>query len=166
MTNEPLLLDDEWEPPPPSRARIVLMAAGVGIVLIVACVELLRSRERMWEPENESVWVPFASVPAALSPETDFRTEPATPPTPPLPKPRAVAETAPSYLSINSSPWAELSVDGHFMGNTPQIRIRVMPGRHHLLLAREGFRTHSAWVDVPAGRTVRLTNITLTEMSR
>jgi len=46
-------------------------------------------------------------------------------------------------------------------GSTPQVRVRVTPGRHHLLLVREGFKTHSAWVDVAAGGTVRITNITL-----
>jgi hypothetical protein len=70
------------------------------------------------------------------------------------------------YLSINSSPWAELAVDGHVVGNTPQVRIRVAPGRHHLVLVREGFRTHSAWVNVSAGGTVRLTDIMLAEITR
>ena len=71
-----------------------------------------------------------------------------------------------SYLSINSSPWAQLSVDGRVVGSTPQVRVRVTPGRHHLLLVREGFQTHSAWVTVPAGGTVRLTDITLAELTR
>jgi hypothetical protein len=79
-----------------------------------------------------------------------------SPPPPPRPRPRLAG-----YLSINSSPWAELSIDGHMVGTTPQVRIRVTPGRHHLVLAREGFQTHSAWVDVLAGGTVRLTGITL-----
>ena len=61
---------------------------------------------------------------------------------------------------------AEVSVDGRVVGNTPQIKIRVTPGRHHLLLAREGFQTHSAWVVVPAGGNVRLTDITLTVVTR
>jgi len=52
-------------------------------------------------------------------------------------------------------------VDGRVVGSTPQIRVRVTPGRHHLLLVREGFKTQSAWVDVVAGGTVRITNITL-----
>src|SRR2546426_1743795 len=84
-----------------------------------------------------------------------------SPPPRPRPTPHIVERAAPAanrraaYLSINSSPWAELSVDGHVVGSTPQVRIRVTPGRHHLLLVREGFRTHSAWVTVPTGGTVR-----------
>jgi hypothetical protein len=73
---------------------------------------------------------------------------------------------APGYLSINSSPWAELSLDGHVVGNTPQVKIRVTPGRHHVQLARDGFQTHSAWVNVPAGGTMRLTGITLAAVTR
>ena len=72
----------------------------------------------------------------------------------------------PGYLSINSSPWARVLVDGRAVGTTPQVRIRVTAGRHHLLLVREGFQSHSAWVIVPAGGTVRLTNITLGEITR
>jgi len=84
-----------------------------------------------------------------------------SPPPPPPPRPRLAG-----YLSINSSPWAELSVDGRAVGSTPQIRIRVTPGRHHLILMRSGFQPHSAWVTVPAGSTVRLTDITLAAVIR
>jgi hypothetical protein len=70
------------------------------------------------------------------------------------------------YLSINSSPWAQVSVDGRVLGTTPQVKIRLTPGRHHLLLVREGFRTHSAWVNVVSGGTVRLTDITLAATTR
>jgi hypothetical protein len=72
----------------------------------------------------------------------------------------------PGYLSINSNPWAELSLDGHVVGNTPQVKIRVTPGRHHVQLVRDGFQTHSAWVNVPAGGTLRLTGITLAAEAR
>jgi len=84
-----------------------------------------------------------------------------SPPPPPRPRPQLAG-----YLSINSSPWAELSVGGRMVGSTPQVRIRVTPGRHHLVLEREGFQTHRAWVNVPAGGTVRLTDITLAEITR
>ncbi|HEV8640249.1 MAG TPA: PEGA domain-containing protein [Methylomirabilota bacterium] len=116
-----------------------------------------------------------------MSPDTLVRAEPVTPtlsredPEPqilqrPTPRPRSRAAPAanrpPGYLSINSSPWAELSVDGHVVGNTPQVRIRVTPGRHRLLLVRKGFQTHSAWVTVAAGGTLRLTDITLESVAQ
>jgi hypothetical protein len=161
LTSPPLIMDDEWEAPPPSRARIAVIGVCIGIALIVTCVELLRNRERMWEPENEAIWVPLTAVPAALLPDTELRTEPMTPP---LPAPKQIPPRA-GYLSINSSPWAELSVDGRVVGTTPKVRIRVTPGRHRLLLMREGFQTHSAWITVPAGGTLRLTGITLAKIA-
>ena len=192
----PLLLDDEWEPPPRNRGRVAVIGTLIGIALMVTSVELLRSRARMWEPDDSRVWVPPpppsppppAPPPTAMSPETGRRAErvvgtlshfdasepnevlESPPPPPPRrrPTPRIVERPnrAAGYLSINSSPWAELSVDGHVVGSTPQVRVRVTPGRHHLLLLREGFQTHSAWVTVPAGGTVRLTDITLAGITR
>lgn len=173
----PLLLGDDWEAPPQSRARVVVIAAFSSVALIATCVVLLRSRERMREPHDEGSWVsfdsggPFARVAGTLS-QVD-QSEPtevleAPPPAHRRPTPRVVARPNPpaGYLSINSSPWAELSVDGRVVGTTPQIRIRLTPGRHRLLLVREGFQTHSAWVDVVAGSTVRLTDITLMAIAR
>jgi hypothetical protein len=52
-------------------------------------------------------------------------------------------------------------VDGHVVGNTPQLRIRVTAGRHRLVLARDGFATHRTWVTVAPGATVRITDIAL-----
>jgi len=177
----PLLLGDEWEEAPRNRARIV--------VLIVTGAALLRG----WEPANENVWNPIAPVPAALSPDSEFRAasvrpEPELPLRSPSPegrggqgartlaarggqgvKPaarRSETVTAPGYLSINSSPWARVLVDGRAVGTTPQVRIRVTAGRHLLVLAREGFQTHSAWVTVPANGTVRLTDITLSKLTQ
>ena len=164
----PLLLGDEWEEAPRNRARIVVLASLIGVVLIVTGAALLRG----WEPANENVWNPIAPVPAALSPDSEFRAAPVRP-EPELPvrvKPAArrseTVTAAPGYLSINSSPWARVLVDGRAVGTTPQVRIRVTAGRHLLVLAREGFRTHSAWVTVPAGGTVRLTDITLSKIAQ
>lgn len=174
----PLLLGDEWGEAPRNRGRIVVLASLIGAVLIVTGAALLRG----WEPANENVWNPIAPVPAALSPDSEFRAAPVRPePERPVrsPSPGARAGqgvrlharrnepvTAPGYLSINSSPWARVLVDGRAVGTTPQVRIRVTAGRHLLVLAREGFQTHSAWVTVPAGGTVRLTDITLSKITR
>jgi hypothetical protein len=182
----PLLLGDEWEEEPRNnRDRIVMIASLIGVVLVVTVVALLQG----WEPATESVWNPIPTVPATLSPDTEFRAAPVRPepqlavdsPSPErrggqgvrTPAARAgqgvrtsPAVTAPGYLSINSSPWARVLVDGRGVGTTPQIRIRVTAGRHHLMLAREGFQTHTAWVTVPAGGTVRLTDIILSKIIR
>jgi len=156
----------------------VVLASLIGVVLIVTGAALLRG----WEPANENVWNPIAPVPAALSPDSEFRAAPGRPePDLPVRSPssarrgghgvrpaarRSEPVTAPGYLSINSSPWARVLVDGRAVGTTPQVRIRVTAGRHLLVLAREGFQTHSAWVTVPAGGTVRLTDITLSKITQ
>ena len=175
-----LLLGDEWgEEAPRNRARLVVTASLIGVVLIVTGVALLRG----WEPANESVWNPVPPVPATLSPDTEFRAAPVRMEPPivvraPSPDGRggqgvrthtargSQAARAPGYLSINSSPWARVLVDGRAVGTTPQVRIRVTAGRHHLMLVREGFQTHTAWVTVSAGGTVRLTDITLSKIIR
>jgi PEGA domain-containing protein len=146
-----------------------VVVAGIGIALIVTCVALLIGR--LWESNSKRVWEPIAAAPSAIAAEPAKPTPPPPPPTPrraPPPRSRAAptANRAAGYLSVNSSPWSELSVDGHVVGSTPQVRIRVTPGRHHLLLVRDGFQTHSAWVIVPAGGTVRLTDITLPAVTR
>jgi len=176
---EPVLFDDAWEPPPqPNPGRRVAIGAFVVIAFIATGVHLLKSRERVWEPNDVSTWVPPPRAPAPTA--TSYKGLPtkslydlAEPndvvAERPAPRPRAApaaraANRLPGYLFVNSSPWAELSLDGHVVGNTPQVKIRVTPGRHHLLLARSGFHAHSAWVNVPAGGTVRLTDITLAEI--
>ena len=73
--------------------------------------------------------------------------------------------TLPGYLSINSTPWSALSVDGRVIGNTPQLNIRVPPGRHELVLTRKGFETRRTSVTVGSGNTVRITNIVLTRVA-
>ena len=47
-----------------------------------------------------------------------------------------------------------------------RMQVACVDGSAFLLLAREGFQTHSAWVVVPAGGNVRLTDITLTVVTR
>ncbi len=188
MTDErqplPRVLDDEWDPPESNRGHRAVVAAFVGLALIVSCVGLVRSFERVSRSDAEHAWAPPPRAAAApvMNQDTGLHARRLTgtlyhfdgseedgmlesPPPPPPSRPRHQTRLA-GYLSINSSPWAELSVDGHAVGTTPQIRIRVTSGRHHLILMRPGFQPHSAWVTVPAGGTVRLTDITLAAVTR
>ena len=164
----PPILVDEWEAPPSSRRRGRVVAACIGGALIVTCVALLISGARLWQADDQRAWNPIAPARSAI-PEDSGGIEP-PPIRRPTPAPRShvapAANRPAGYLSVNSSPWASLSVDGRVVGTTPQVRIRVTPGRHHLLLVRHGFQTHSRWVSVPAGGTVRLTDITLAAITR
>ena len=174
----------------PRRLRAVVGAASIGVALIGACVAILQSGSRT-DPNDPSTWARPAPPPYAIArdttpllspvelppPQAALESPPARsvrsappadvpaplPPPPPAPRrqpaPRVVS--VPGYLSINSNPWAVLSVDGRIVGSTPQVRVRVTPGRHRLLLLREGFKKYEGWADVGAGATVRITNITL-----
>ena len=98
------------------------------------------------------------------------RVRPAPAPPPPAarapvrstPVPNGRATVVPGYLAVNSTPWAALSVDGRVVGNTPQPRISLPPGRHQLVFARDGFAAETTWVIVAPGATVKLTGIRLT----
>jgi len=171
-TPPPRILDDAWEPPPGTRRRPALVAVCIGTALVVACVAFFKTSARMSQLDDQRIWGPIATpyeerassgrpivtVPTAVVSDSVRHVATA--------RPAARPRQLPGFLSVNSRPWAELSVDGQVVGNTPQVRVRVIPGRHHLLLARPGFLAHSAWVDVPAGATVRLTNITLAEITQ
>ncbi len=158
----PQIVDDVWEAPPRNRRRVALVAVSIGTALVVACVAFFKTSARMSQRDDQRIWGPIATpyedhVGRAAAADSVRHIETARP----APRPRQ-----PGYLSVNSRPWAELSVDGQVVGNTPQVKVRVIPGRHQLLLARPGFQAHSVWVDVPAGVTVRLTNITLAEITQ
>jgi len=71
-------------------------------------------------------------------------------------------QPAPGFLSVNTKPWALLSIDGRTIGTTPRIRVRLHPGLHHLRLQRAGFKPYETAVAVKEGETVVITNIVLT----
>jgi len=157
----PRILDDDWEAPPSNRGRGRVVAACIGVALIVTGVALLSSGARVWQSDDGRIWGPIAPAPSSIAEASG-----GGPTTHPRSRVAPAANRLAGYLSVNSSPWAALSVDGRVVGTTPQVRIRVTPGRHHLLLVRVGFQTHSTWVSVPAGGTVRLTDITLAAITR
>jgi hypothetical protein len=58
-------------------------------------------------------------------------------------------------LQVNSRPWSRVLLDGHFVGHTPQLALRVSAGKHHILLVNEQMDMRKAFdVTVPAGQTV------------
>lgn len=177
--------DDEWQAPPDlTKPRLSVKGVIIAISLLGAGAAVLKSS--MADPKPKTAWDPTTTRQTAsrtAAPSTQVLSRPTTsrdqlwepnegevtewsqPARRPVAQPRppaARAAAAPGgFLSVNSTPWAELSVDGRLVGSTPQIRIRVPPGRHRLLLVREGFQPHTAWVDVVAGATVRVTGIAL-----
>lgn len=161
----PLLVDDTWTPPPrPSRLPAVLTAAGIAVVTAILGLVVIREafqppespqpvqtsrRSDLWYPSEAAVTRSLTATSLSVDPPKAGKAVPRRP------------VPAPGYLSVNSMPWAALSVDGRKVGNTPQLRIRVASGRHQLLLARDGFETQRTWVTVAPGDTVRITGIAL-----
>jgi len=106
---------------------------------------------------------PVAATPSPLPPPPPAP-EPWKPvAAPPRPRPRPVVpvEQQPAYLSVSTRPWALLSVDGRLVGNTPKLKVRLKPGVHQVRLQRAGFKIYEAAVEVKAGETVAITNLTL-----
>ncbi len=59
-------------------------------------------------------------------------------------------------LHVHTYPWAELFVDGRFKGNTPTApALTLDPGKHAIVLRRDGYKTYEAMVEVKAGETTR-----------
>jgi serine/threonine protein kinase len=55
-------------------------------------------------------------------------------------------------LHVHSYPWAELYVDGKFMGNTPTSKpLLLSEGPHNITLKREGYKTHTETVSATSG---------------
>jgi serine/threonine protein kinase len=95
------------------------------------------------------------ATPAALP--TPIRT-PVSSPGAPAPRP---ARAGIGKLFINATPWAELSIDGRLVGNTPKANLDIPAGTHRLHLQRDGFLPFDTSITVAPGATVRLTDIVL-----
>ena len=54
-------------------------------------------------------------------------------PTPP-PKPKPVAAQEPGRLSVSSTPWAQIQINGESLGETPKMNIQLPAGKHRLVL--------------------------------
>jgi serine/threonine-protein kinase len=98
---------------------------------------------------------------------------PATPaPSRPIQAPSATAQPEPAApadparLSVSSSPWGTVYIDGLPVGNTPKVNLSVPPGTHSIRIARDGFDPYERTLEFPAGETVRLTGIVLQESRR
>jgi serine/threonine-protein kinase len=64
------------------------------------------------------------------------------------------------YLSIDSTPYATVYLDGDRLGVTPMIRRSVPSGRHRLRVVLEDGRSRKLTVDIPAGKLAQPLNLT------
>ncbi len=57
-------------------------------------------------------------------------------------------------LVLQSMPWSEVSVDGHVVGNTPLMNLKVRAGRHKLVFKNPGCQPLSMTVHVDPTKPV------------
>ncbi len=81
--------------------------------------------------------------------EADKAKEPAAP------QSTSAVAAEPGYLTIDTSPWSRVFVDGRAVGTTPVARLQLSPGTHNVSLVNEeaGIRTNTA-VSIVAGKTI------------
>ncbi len=182
-----IFMDDEPERRP--ARRILAVVAGVVIALGVGAAWLAEGRpEPAILVRGGPAAAPVAgadSVRSSPPPRTDV--PPAAPaptpapllvpvrraptqqaPAPSGPVPSVPVERAPisrsaepAVLLVNATPSGSVYIDGQLVGTTPLGGLVVSPGLHRLRVEREGFLSYELTVDLPAGRTTRLTDITL-----
>lgn len=131
------------------------------------------------EPALQAEPEPEADAPAAEHPRRETtrrvpsRRQPAREvveaPAPPVPAtqpagPDGGAETAaPGRLTISSTPWGQLIVDGRLYGNTPRLGLPIATGQRRIRVARDGFEAFDTTLTVEPGAVIRLTGIRLRE---
>jgi serine/threonine-protein kinase len=79
-------------------------------------------------------------MPAPSSPEPPPATE----------EPERASSRGPGYLSLVTSPWTQVTLDGRSLGETPLVRVPLPPGTHTLRL-----RNPSAGIDESYEVTIR-----------
>jgi len=182
---------EEWEglrdPPEPATSWSSLLKRW-WIVAALGAVILLLASARSWFPSLDDAppvtWSPppspapapvvtaAAPTPVAAPPRhrpappraAPVRRSVAPPPAPDV-RSRPEAVLLPGSLFISSRPWGELSIDGTVVGDTPLRGVVLSAGRHHLRLTHDGFVPYEATIEVPPAGAVRLTEITLKELT-
>jgi serine/threonine protein kinase len=91
--------------------------------------------------------LPVEATPSPAAPETVAPTP--SPPPPPTPEP-------PGALLVVVRPWADVSVDGVPVGETPLKEIPLEPGPHQVLLTHPDYQPYPRRVSIRSGETLRL----------
>jgi len=182
-----IFMDDEPERRPTRRILAVVaggvIALGVGAAWLAegrpepailvrrgpAAAPVARADSVRSSPPPRTDVAPAAPAPTPaplLAPVRRAPTQQAPAPSGPVPSvpvERApISRSAePAVLLVNATPSGSVYIDGQLVGTTPLGGVVVSPGLHRLRVEREGFLSYELTVDLPAGRTTRLTDITL-----
>jgi serine/threonine-protein kinase len=66
-------------------------------------------------------------------------------------------DAAPGFLTLNTTPWSKVSIDGEPVGSTPIFKKKLSAGAHTLVLVNEGASIQkSQTVTIKPGETNKL----------
>jgi hypothetical protein len=120
-----------------------------------------------------TVGVGASPTPSAVPSQLSTTPSPAIPDSLPTPAPRPSPEVQPSapasaavtapppvpqaaWLRLAVKPWADVTVDGRPLGQTPLGRVELVPGRHEIVLTHPNYRPYRRWITLAAGETKAL----------
>jgi len=139
------------ETAPPARPRASASAEASAPAATEPVVAATPEEPETAAPEPAPTPEPEPATAAVRAPQP--APVPATPVPAPAEPPPAAAEPVP--VAINAIPWAEVSVDGRPLGETPLAGIRLAPGPHTFRARMPDGTTREQTVDIaPDRRTV------------
>jgi hypothetical protein len=74
----------------------------------------------------------------------------------PAPTPVAPAPPVQGFLLVLVKPWADVTVDGRVVSQTPLPPIALSPGSHSVLLTHPSYRPFTRKIEIRAGETTRI----------
>jgi serine/threonine-protein kinase len=117
-------------------------------------------------PRSAPIEKPLAAPPPATTPESETRREPpaVAEQTAPAPSPpdrdfphEGPAKPAPGFLLVVVSPWADVTIDGEPVGQTPLSRLTLAAGPHTVLLTHPEYQPYPRKILVKSGEMARFT---------
>jgi len=130
----------------PLWIALAVLVLAAGVVLYLRTDGSEPAKPTASRPPPVAAVIPDAAVPDAPAPEQP----PAIEMPPQRPKPPAPPR--PGLLSIDSTPWATIYVDGNALGMTPIVKRSLAAGRHKLRAVTKDGRTQERTIDIPAGK--------------
>ena len=156
---------------PRSRRPVVVGAIALGLVLVGGGLWIALRPERSAANGASLDSQRVAAGPPTATPDTAADTTPAVRRPPPgrtrtasrkEDKPPVVPAATPARLWVNTQPvWGELLLDNTVVGPVPIQDLRISPGRHHVLIRRDGFVPFDTTFTAVSGQEIRWTRITL-----
>ena len=141
----PTTMSPQPSPPPPSTQKPTPARAPEALASTTAAPA---------KTPPATVALPSATLPAS-GPVNEPASSPAATPSPvsattPAPEPQ------PGALLVLVSPWADVTVDGRVVGQTPLGRIPLDSGPHAVLLTHPDYQPYPRKITIRSGETLRL----------